>query len=149
MQAGKPLDDPLRSYAPGGVCSFDGCTKPHVTRGLCSGHYQQFWLGKPLTPLRVHNRVAKRGEGHLTQHGYRVVYVDGKLVMEHRYIMEQALGRKLREFENVHHKNGRRADNRLENLELWVKSQPSGQRIEDLVRFIVTNYPEEVRAALG
>lgn len=55
---------------------------------------------------------------YINPHGYRAFWLNGKHVLEHRYIMEQHIGRKLNRREHVHHINGNRADNRLENLEL-------------------------------
>jgi hypothetical protein len=54
-------------------------------------------------------------------------------VLEHIKVMSELIGRPLRPEENVHHKNGDRHDNRPENLELWSRNQPSGQRVVDKV----------------
>lgn len=62
--------------------------------------------------------------------------------------MEKHLGRYLIGIENVHHKNGIRDDNRIENLELCAKPQTPGQRVSDLVDFVVKNYRKEVIAKL-
>jgi hypothetical protein len=89
-----------------------------------------------------YNKEKSSGDNNHNWKGGRILRPDGYVMIkvpsgsykpEHRKIMEDFLGRELLDDENVHHKNGLRDDNRIENLELWVSSQPSGQRVEDLV----------------
>lgn len=102
--------------------------------------------GDPL--LRKTHKDSEGWRG-INSGGYVIIRKQGKTLLEHRQVMEQVLGRSLHPFENVHHRNGVKTDNRPENLELWVKSQPCGQRPDDLAAWVAEYYPDEVRAALA
>lgn len=130
-----------------GRCQIDGCDNPYQAVGLCGTHYSRLRLrgiAGDAAPLRNAN-----GEGTRTKDGYIQMNIGGRLLLEHRVVMARHLGRELHPWETVHHKNGIKDDNRIENLELWARPHGPGQRVEDLVAFVVNQYPELVRNMVG
>ena len=96
-------------------------------------------------PLDSPFKKKKNGEGTIDSSGYKTIskkghpnQMDAKgRIREHIYIMSDHIGRPLRKNESVHHKNGIRDDNRIENLELWHKGQPPGQRVKDKIEWSI------------
>ena len=120
----------------------DGCSKPTMSPHIryCSMHQQRLSATGSLGPAKS----LRPGGRRIDKSGY--AYVGNR--PEHRLVMEQMLGRPLERWENVHHINGIRHDNRPENLELWVRAQPAGQRAKDLAEWVVAHYRDWVEAAL-
>jgi hypothetical protein len=115
-------------------CGLDGCDLRQVSHGLCQMHakrWRKHGENFDRSPLRKIQR--RNGEWYVNASGYYTRNFNGKSELQHRVVMAQYLGRPLAKHENVHHRNGVRTDNRIENLELWVTMQPTGQRPEELV----------------
>jgi hypothetical protein len=98
-----------------------------VGRDWCKRHYARWkkW-GDP-------NILRGSATGHVTKAGYRVVGGDRRRhpIYEHRLVMERELGRPL-------------------FPELWLgwRTQPEGQRVSDLLAYVVEHYPAQITTML-
>lgn len=113
------------------VCQIEECLERQYGGGLCRLHHQRKWRTGSTENTVTHR--TKTSDGYI-----KLQFGRGKeryRIFEHRYVMEQYLKRDLFKHENVHHKNGIRDDNVITNLKLWSKSQPSGQRVEDKIKW--------------
>jgi hypothetical protein len=143
----RKFGDPLKTLKDWGTqlgdCIVTGCKKPKRTKGYCDKHYGRFLKhGDPSVVLRQSESIDGRRttqQGYIHLRGYRDhpnSFPNG-CIAEHVLVMSEHLGRPLLPHENVHHKNGMRDDNTLENLELWTRQQPTGQRVDDKVAWAV------------
>lgn len=129
---------PIAPYRVKG-CNVEGCDEPHICKGYCRSHYYRWH--RHGDPLAGQPRRKRRGEnGWKGNGGYVSLFkpehpnaMKSGIILQHTYVMSEMIGRPLLPGENVHHKNGDRADNRPENLELWRRGQPPGQRVADQV----------------
>jgi len=118
-----------QQYAAGKFGYCEDCKTPlaRSPKGRKQPHCQKCRFGE--------NSWNWRG-GHLNAQGYVMARrEDRSPTFKHRIVMEGHLGRRLHKDETVHHKNGVRDDNRIENLELWVGAHPRGLKIPDAVKW--------------
>lgn len=134
------------NYTAGLSCSECGKRVANTSRTLMCRPCRSTFLRSSAPSTR---RMNTQGYAFLTGHYWHENANNRGQILEHVKVMSEVLGRPLLPGENVHHINGVRDDNRPENLELWVTSQPSGQRPADLVawaKVILDRYDTEAHA---
>lgn len=100
-------------------------------------------------------KIARAGQGTITWQGYKRLPGKGHpnsqkssgCILEHVLVMSNYLGRPLNKGETVHHKNGDRLDNRIENLELRASNHGPGQNILDILKWckdFINQYEHEL-----
>lgn len=109
-------------------CVVDGCdTKAKTKRhGLCSMHHSRWYKhGDVGDPGRIR---AEPGAEWTTEQGYVILQHNGRKTLKHRMVMAEYLERELHPWETVHHIDGNRSNNVIENLQLRIGAHGPGQK---------------------
>ncbi len=117
---------PHRSKSP--VCAVEGCERKTYGFGFCTMHYARFKQHGDPGPAGLTRRA--NGEGSI-ELGYRSFAVNGKREREHRMVWVEAHG-PIPDGYVIHHKNGDKLDNRLENLEMMTRGAHRRHHHDDI-----------------
>lgn len=126
---------------------------PQIARlSHCNTRTIGFWMKKFNIPARTLSESVKlkkmcgkdhsqrKGGRRISSEGYVLTYAPGhpnkhknKYMFEHRLVMEKHIGRYLHPWETVHHKNGIKDDNRIENLKL-LPGNEHNTRVQEIYK---------------
>lgn len=121
-------DTPPTGYCRSCAMSIMRRRQPYYGKGFCNPQ------GYKFVPISLNSPYASMARSRNRQ------YVSRSIVLEHRLIMAMHLGRCLEDWEVVHHLNGIKDDNRIENLSLedrnshkkWTFVRVLQEKIRDL-----------------